>query len=827
MKSYYGLVFRYLRHQKKRALLTATGIALSVALMTFILLFMHNLKEIQLQTAERLFGTYHVKFAVVNEEQDLALSLHQQIQEKNALNRVKVSWPELHKAQVDFIAMDLPPTLLPISFLQGRAPELPDELVLTEWALQALKLDSRLGQTIVVGERPYKLVGIMNNPRNSWITGRIAALVHPEGLNQLAVSGAKEKSVYIRYKEKVTRTTDGMYAQTAKLRGQLGIEKDKSNHNDELVETLEQYRQKDIPSLVVILINAMASIIAIYNMFHISVLEKMKQYGILRAIGMNSSQLRRLVLGEALLLSMFSIPIGLFIGWGTLHAATSWIYTNESPIVISTPWMYLAIAAVIGLITVLISAFKPAVYAGRTSPLKALRVASDGGGDPTQAGVAGNKLYYKWLGISGHLAYRNLKRSRSRFIVTVLSMSIAVVLFIGVHYFVSVQDPAASIRHQFLWDSEYYLYAGSNREGRGFQEENLEAIRRIPGVKEAFPTSYSYGYTFLKGEQLSPEFHTILDTEQHELDNPYARPGYLTSLMKYYFYPDDILEKAKAYVIEGRIDLDALAKGKEILIIQSGEQPKVGLKPGDVMEVGYTELVDGPKNDNWNFASNRTTVAVGAILKRFPQHGIFSEGIHVVGHRDDYARFSGSTLYRKIDVRLEPAANRAAVEESLRSIAQTARGQFVSFEEKMHNIAKDFDQVSRLLVAFIVIIAVIGALSIFNTMMTQLYLRTKEFGVMRAIGMSERQLSRMIRMEGIIYTLHSGLWGSLIGMGTTYGIYRYVSIELPGMITSWHIPWLSAVLACIGTCAMILLSIWFPLKRLRRMAIVDSVRYTD
>ncbi|MNI74495.1 hypothetical protein D3C73_1305820 [compost metagenome] len=103
-------------------------------------------------------------------------------------------------------------------------------------------------------------------------------------------------------------------------------------------------------------------------------------------------------------------------------------------------------------------------------------MAADGNSDLKPLKVSTNKLYQKWFGISGHLAFQNLLRSKSRFIVTVVSMSVAIVLFIGVHYFVSVQDPAASIRHQFLWESEYYLYAGSNREGRGFTDEGLSAV---------------------------------------------------------------------------------------------------------------------------------------------------------------------------------------------------------------------------------------------------------------------------------------------------------------------------------------------------------------
>jgi putative ABC transport system permease protein len=823
MNSYLGLVSRYLLHQKKRAFFTATGIMLSVALMTFTLLFIHNLKEIRLQTVERLFGTYHAKLNGLNEEQYRQLPEQPSVQSVGAI--LRKSNVQLGGGRTSLLAFEGDAAkMLPIEVLQGRLPEHEEEIALAEGMAEALGAQWAPGREIMVEGRQLRLVGMIADAKSSWITGSVAGIVHHEAM------GAERnaaRTVYVRLKDEFTRTTGDIYAATALLRNGLQIGKERINHNDQWVEALEQYRKPDLPALAILIINGVATVISIYNMFHISVLEKMNQYGILRAIGMSRRQLQRLILSEALTLAGVSIAPGLLIGWAGLRISAALIFDTGALPALSTPWSALMLAASAGLGTTLLAAFRPALAAAKVSPIEALRIASAGMAAPSQTKPSRNRLYLKLLGLSGHLAYRNLMRTKSRFAFTVLSLSVAIMLFISLHYFVSVQDPAASIRQQFLWQSEYYLYAGSTREGRGFDEKVLQAVRELPRVEQVYATQFSYGYTYFSPDRLSKEFRTILETEQKEQENPYARPGLLTSLAKYYFYSDELLEKAKDYVVEGRVDLEALRQGKELLLIQPGPEPQLHLKPGDVLTVGHTQLVDGPKSDNWRFDSKVSEVRIGAILKQFPKHGIFSEGIHIVGHTLRYADFSGGTLYRKLDIKLGEKADRPVIEEKLRELAKGSNGQLVSFEEKVQSVRKEFDQATRLLSAFIVIVTLIGSISVWNTLMTHLYLRSKEFGVMRAIGMSRVQMSRMIRSEGLIYSLHSCWWGGVAGVIVTYAMHPFLMKELPGMLPEWELPWLSCLLAVGGTGLLVLAATILPMRRLGRMPIVETIRYTE
>lgn len=829
MKSYLGLIPRYLRYQSRRALLICIGIMLSVALMTFLLLFVTNLKEFRLQTSERLYGTYEARFSDLDGQQVRSLSQHPLIQELEQAWTVKIPMAENSDSVVEVAAVEhmQMQTMLPVQLLQGRVPLESSEIALTEWALAGLHKEQTLGQTISYAGRTLTLVGIIGNRGLSWSGSRTVGLVTSEAMNDLAARGfEKETSAYVRYRSSEFKQESEYYAQTAAIRGQIRMESSNINHNDELLEAVRQYHQQDMPSLLVILINCLATVMAIYNMFYISVLEKMKQYGILRALGMNAKQLRKVIWGEAVLLSIFSIPIGLLLGWGALKLLGSFLNANNT-MTISTTWQVLAVVSLIGTLTIFAAAFRPAIQAGRTSPLEALRFSAHGMRQTASVKPVTNRLFGKLFGITGHLAYANITRSKSRFTVTVITLSIAIVLFIGVHYFTIVQDPAASIRHLFPWQSDYSLQAGSSREGRGFDERSLAEVRQIEGVREAVAVKYSYGYAYFKPDELAPGFKTLLEVEQEGWENPYSRSNELTSLIKYYFYSSEILSQAKAYLIDGHVDIDALQRGEEMLLIQVDAEPQITRKAGDLVEIGHTQLIDGPKNDNWQFDSQTRQIRIGGILHGFPLVGSLPEGIHIVGHQDGYRSFSGSDLYRKISVRLEDDANRILVEKALKSIAKSANGKFSSYEEQKREIDREFQVITRMLYAFTVIVTLIGALSILNTMVTHLFLRTREFGIMRAIGMSAKQLRQMIRMEGIIYSLYSSFWGALFGTASTFAVYRYVSAELPSMVTQWQFPMKSVVIAFLGTLLVVGLASFWPMRRLSRISIVDSVRYTE
>jgi putative ABC transport system permease protein len=165
---------------------------------------------------------------------------------------------------------------------------------------------------------------------------------------------------------------------------------------------------------VVVAIILIATIAVIYNAFQISVVERIKQFGLLRAVGMTPKQLRKMVLREATILALIAIPIGLMLGiiaiCGIKIAFNLIGADTVMPMDISISPDVILISAVVGIISVYFSALLPAFFAGRISPLVAINSRTSITKEKIKRSK--NKIIGKIFGFEGQLAAKNIKRNK-------------------------------------------------------------------------------------------------------------------------------------------------------------------------------------------------------------------------------------------------------------------------------------------------------------------------------------------------------------------------------------------------------------------------------
>ena len=190
---------------------------------------------------------------------------------------------------------------------------------------------------------------------------------------------------------------------------------------------------------VLIAIIMVGSVSLIYNAFSISVSERTKQFGLLSSIGSTRKQLRHSIFFEAVVLSVFGIPVGLLCGYFgislTLNLLSSAVNSlfDASSIGITMraipSALAFAAAGIVALLTVLISAWIPAKRATRVSPLSAIRQAQDY--QIPKRGLKPNKLTVKIWGLPGLMAKKYYKVSKKKYRATIVSLAISTVLFIS------------------------------------------------------------------------------------------------------------------------------------------------------------------------------------------------------------------------------------------------------------------------------------------------------------------------------------------------------------------------------------------------------------
>jgi putative ABC transport system permease protein len=185
-------------------------------------------------------------------------------------------------------------------------------------------------------------------------------------------------------------------------------------------------------------------------------------------------------------------------------------------------------------------------------------------------------------------------------------------------------------------------------------------------------------------------------------------------------------------------------------------------------------------------------------------------------------RLSGRSAWTRFDVAVADAEESAGVAEKLRTGVARNRGARVEdLRETDANQKGLLLQLSILLYGLVVVISLIGALNIVNTIGASLILRTREIGMLRAVGMSDSQLKGMIGLEGVLYGLASSVPGSIVGLLVGRLLFASVNSiqEIP-----WSVPWVQVIGACTVAILIGVLASLTPLRRIRRSTVVESLR---
>ena len=150
-----------------------------------------------------------------------------------------------------------------------------------------------------------------------------------------------------------------------------------------------------------------------------------------------------------------------------------------------------------------------------------------------------------------------------------------------------------------------------------------------------------------------------------------------------------------------------------------------------------------------------------------------------------------------------------------------------SYEEQLQKWEKNMRLMSVLCYAFLIILGGIGIMNLVNTMMNSIYTRRRELGMIQAIGMSEKQLIRMLQLEGIIYTL--GTLAVSVGIGSLvgYGAFLYAKTRHMFQISEYHFPVVPAVLLiCVVAFLQVLLTYGVS-ANFRKLSLIDRIRYAE
>jgi putative ABC transport system permease protein len=849
MMGYGVLAGRYLKQQRRRSALTVLGIVLSVALISALLTMGQALKDNVLNQQIYEQGAYH--FSYPNPD----AKLYEKLRSHALVDQIAViragsetALDETYKIYVYEVNKEAY-HLTPIHLSTGRLPNSPDELAAEEWAIHRLPGKPKLGDLVTLNAsngqpRVYRLVGVLKNDQYTQMNRASKAYT-------LLPVPAPDPGAKPEYHDQLFVTLKPG-VDISKHLDEFAKWGDPFNTNNRVLSLMGQSPDSGLNRALMVIFGTLVGLVVlstiavIYNAFHISVLERIRQFGLLRTIGATPRQIRDLVLREASVLAVLGIPLGLAIGWGALWLVL-WLMIQGGFHILQMEqfhltfhWWILGASIGVGILAVYLAAWLPARKASHVSPVDAVK----GAGSIVRESFRRARMpsLLRLLGIEGKMASNNIRRNRTKFRITTFSIIISITLFIVFHYFTqeafkltvdtTENNKIAFEIHRSITGQDDKTKV--DKVGDIVNPETLDRIAKLPGVEAVYGRYDTPGASAIVPDSLvNTNFERKMQIHFDEVNWKGQKSRAISANLQ--LYDEARLSKASAYLKSGSANRTLLDTGDGVLIIQTVKPFVRSDKRKQVFELTQYKVGDSltlQLGDNRTDEKTARQVKIVGILSESPFDMPYQQdSLTVVGTKKTMQRLieaahpanvSFGTALMGLQIALKDGANSDTVRIALEQItADIPGGQLVNIVDQQKEQRQFAVQMKIFVYGFLAVIGLIGSLNIINTVQTNLLLRRREIGLLQAVGMTMGQIRKMAAAEGVWFGVIGSFWGLLLGGGLSYFLYRQLS-GIDGI--PFAFPWGGASIACMFALGIGLLSVQGPLRRMAKANLIEELR---
>lgn len=820
MKMTTRVAYCNMRHYKSKNILIGIAIILTTLLLFVIPSIGKDMVEVNFAVINKIYPTWHALYRNVDESTVMKLAAHHDV--KTYGLRSDAGYMNLEDATVSMMYMDRTGMeLYKVKLKEGQLPQKENDIVVSKGILEALGRNGKIGDTITVPyqilkddgldytkEKDFRICGFLADNESSKEQKQYTSLVSEAFLKaEIPVEQVKYRFLLQVNGQKGNTTAD--YTETIQnIARQFGISEDDMNINKEYLAA-NYVDPATIPVIVgIMLIVVLAGIITIYSVYYVSMNQRVREFGKLKAIEATKRQLRQIVLREGMGVALFAIPIGLLIGTVAVkvvllqfveHAKDSNVLITEAYKVVAKGevqlyywWIYL-LAIAVTLCTVYLSLMKPMRMAAKVSEIEAMRY--QGGSKRQKSSRKG----YQFLNI-GRLTKRNLAENKKKSTITIVSMAVTGIFVMMVATVLSCANPMESAKSSIVGQYEIspivesgnkehpeYEWAEVQKnnplnEGLKQQIEELDGVERV----DVFTALKVSGGPF--EEKIGTEFINGV--------------------------PEEYAEELKKGITEGNVTYEELKSGDKVILDRALLHWYPDIKVGDKLKLN---IHDG---DN-TFQKEIEVAAIGEYGTGLTNYNCLimaKEGAEklTINNSSSYFQVIADKDY---DEALE-ASLQAIVDGSGRLQMRTWKNEYDTWENAI--------QMTRgACYAFIIILAAISIMNLINTMINSVHVRKKELGMMQAIGMSDRQLMKMLQLEGIFYTV--GTLIISIGVGSLAGYPLFLYAKRTGMfdISTYHYPVTAAIIIILTLFVIQMLLAIFIAKSVRKDSLIERIRFSE
>lgn len=507
----------------------------------------------------------------------------------------------------------------------------------------------------------------------------------------------------------------------------------------------------------------LAGVLMISGSMNSIIAQRTQFFGMLRCIGASHQQIIRFVRLEALNWCKIAVPVGVVSG-----TIISWIICatlhygiggefSTTPVFQISP-IGLISGVVVGLVTVLLAAQSPAKRAAKVSPISAVS------GNVDSKSSVNHATKFSSGKIDGLLGVHHAVEKKKNWFLMTASFALTIMLVFSFSVtldFVKQLVPSLSVTSADIALSSY-----ANK--MDIERSLVDEIKKIDGVANAYGSSY---------------VESIPATS--------SRTG--IDHINIVSYDDTLLDYSKGSIAQGSLDAIYGNSNKVATVFNRNNSLRVG--------------------DTVQFAGEEVEVTCAL------SQGLFGDGLIIICSQETFDRIMGDTKYGLIGIQLDPNAT----EETIAEIRSLENDDIIITDQCESNKQNNATYWAARIVCygFLAIIGVISLFNIVNSISMSVSARVKQYGAMRAVGMDNRQLKRMISAEAYTYAISGLIVGCGIGLPLSRFLYDRLITHYFGIEWSFPILWFGIVVVFIFSSAIA--SVYAPVKRICNMPITATI----
>lgn len=872
MKLLNKLTLKNLRLNKVRTIVTIVGIMLSAALITVVSGMALSGRQTMIDGQTTWSGNYDVALDIIDTAKIDKIRQNRNVEnafykERLGYARTKNADGEICDYSVLAMSENTYGNCFKIDLIKGKFPTNSGEAVVTKAFKTQDGKDVKIGDkiTLDVGvltdkdgnvldeegihnllqkdfnkcsiidtvKRTYTVTGIIERPKTS-------ELYDPSNLSMIyTVSDEKAPIEAIRTKHMnklyiaYTPQSEGNYLQnTADILGfkaddMSNVISDEISPEDQQTSGINAYEFNSILlsmkgygsndatntvifslAVIIIIIVMLASVFVIRNSFAISITEKTSMYGMLASVGATKRQIRRNVLFEGFILGLIGIPLGILLGLGvnailiTILNSVLGDMLNGAKFVFVTPTIPIICAIVLSAVTIFCSSFFIALRASRIPPLVAIRGNKD-------IKVKNNKSYRtskltkKLFGVGGEIASKSLKRSRKKYRTTVISIVVSVAMFIAVSAFMD---------YGMTYTEHYYGKTDYSYMVSGIDTKQAQTIEKMPEIDNYLTVGLQYGH-------VSADVPVNECGENFLYDNADGTKSFSVEFLE--FEHDTFVKICR----ELELDYNKVKGGVLVYSQVTPDNSESGNSSKPMKLFGKTAPTKFIVYGNELIAGK---LKVSSVFDEIPKSAdsvigegtIFGQGL-IIGEQGVISPQLGEhecyiTLYAN-------TSNHTSLTNRIESMEGADDSIYIfDYEENVRQFNAVMLIVGIFVYGFIGVISLIGLTNIFNTISTNMQLRSKEFASLKSIGMTKKEFNRMIRLESLMYGIKSLLIGIPLGVLGVFAIFSAFSRGNVPM--SFVFPWKAILISIAAVIIVVWLIMKYSISKVNKQNIIETIR---